>query len=114
MHIFFYFLFEKVEHLLNVVSAVYYAVECSNNKNGVEKFFKVQLSQLFLLTPYAHWKAFIGKVIGIIATFIWNFMDLFVIIMSVGLSTRFKQINNDLIGFKGEVNTQALIQTSVD
>lgn len=50
------------------------------------------------------WIAIVGKVTNVIATFCWNFMDLFVMIISIGLSSRFKQINKDLQRIKGQVN----------
>lgn len=41
--------------------------------------------------------------INITATFVWSFCDLFVIIISVGLATRFKQINDSMLMNKGKV-----------
>lgn len=41
------------------------------------------------------------KFLNIIATFAWSYTDLFVIIISIGLASKFKQINEDLIAVKG-------------
>lgn len=65
---------------------------------------EVQLSQLFEETSYSPWKAFFGKILNVVATFSWNYMDLFVILISIGISTRFKQFNMNLERIKGEVN----------
>lgn len=36
------------------------------------------------------------KYLNLVATFIWSFTDLFVIIISLGISIRFKQLNEKL------------------
>lgn len=77
---------------------------CKVDEDRTKTFFITQLGQLFDAAKYATWKAFLGKYLNIIATFIWNYMDLFVMIVSLGISTRFKQINDDLERIKGKVN----------
>lgn len=42
------------------------------------------------------------KFLNVIATFVWSFTDLFVIIVSIGLSSKFHQINDDLVKVKGK------------
>lgn len=94
-----------MEHILNLVSIAHYTSNCFNNTDPTEQFFKSQLSQLFTYTSYSPWKAFIGKIVNIVATFAWSYMDLFVMVISLGLSTRFKQLNDELEQVKGEVNS---------
>lgn len=96
----------SVEHILNIISIVYYAKKCLDPEDPLKEFFKSQLSQLFTFLPYSPWTAFFGKLVNVIATFCWNYMDLFVMMISIGLSSRFKQINMDLERIKGEVNHQ--------
>lgn len=104
--LFFYLFISVVEHILNIISIVYYSTNCLNQKEPVKEFFKVQLSQLFTFVAYSGWVAFFGKIVNIIATFSWSYSDLFVMMISVGISTRFKQINEDLQRIRGEVLIQ--------
>lgn len=99
-------LFLSVEHLLSTASILHYSVHCLNETHPVQSLFQAQLSQLFAVTSYSPWKAAIGKVLNVLATFIWTYMDLFVILISLGLSSRFKQLNVDLERIKGEVDTR--------
>lgn len=62
-----------------------------------------ELESLFVYTTYAPWKAFIGRIVNTITAFMWTYMDVFVMAASVGLSSRFKQINENLMKHKGEV-----------
>lgn len=91
---------------MNIVSIVYYAKKCLNQKEPIAELFRAQLSQLFTFVPYSPWIAFVGKLVNVIATFSWSYMDLFVMMISLGLSSRFKQINEDLQRIKGEVMSE--------
>lgn len=92
-----------VEHLLNAFSIMYFARVCLDRDDLFEELFRVQLSHLFIIFPYSVWIAIVGKVVNVIGTFCWNYMDLFIMMISAGLSTRFKQINEDLQRIKGKV-----------
>lgn len=96
------------EHVLNAFSIVYFAKVCLDRDDLYEELFRVQLSHLFIVFPYSVWIAIVGKVVNVIATFCWNYMDLFVMMISAGLSTRFKQINEDLQRIKGKVKTMQI------
>lgn len=73
-----------------------------NSNDFVRDFFYAQLSQLFKITDYALWKAIIGKYLNIICTFMWTYMDIFVMVTSVGLSDRFAILNEDLKRMRGQ------------
>lgn len=92
-----------IEHILNIISIVHFAKSCLHKEDPMIEFFKVQLSQMFTVLPYSSWAALIGKMINVVATFAWNYMDLFVMTISVGIASRFKQLNEDLQSVKGEV-----------
>ncbi|XP_055326852.1 gustatory receptor for sugar taste 64f-like [Sitodiplosis mosellana] len=91
-----------VEHSLTIFSTVHYSKYCLRQEDPFKELLKTQLSQLFAFLPYSHLAAFLGKFTTLIATFTWNYMDLFVMMISVGLSSRFKQINEELERVKGE------------
>lgn len=82
---------------------MYFAKVCLNSDDLFKELFQVQLGHLFMILPYSPWIAVVAKVVNIIATFCWNYMDLFVMMIGVGLSTRFRQINEDLQRTKGKV-----------
>lgn len=88
-----------------MISIVYFSKKCLHQERPFEELLRVQLSQLITFIPYSGWVGFIGKFINVVATFAWNFMDLFVMILSIGLSSRFKQINEEMQRVKGEVGS---------
>ena len=92
-----------VEHLLNIISLVYNTSKCNTQKEPIEIFFLAHLQHIFYFTRYSLSKAFLAKYINCIATFVWTYMDLFVIIVSAGLTYRFNQINDSLMQIKGKV-----------
>lgn len=93
-----------VEHILNIISIVQYSINCLHQQNPAEEFFKVQLSQLFAVIPFSLMAAIVGKTTNVLATFQWSYNDAFLMIMSVGIASRFKQLNQDLQNVKGEVS----------
>lgn len=68
-----------------------------------EDYFRMELNQLFVYFEYSPYLAFFGKTLNILSTFMWTFMDLFVMVISIGLSTQFKKINRHLMKHKGQV-----------
>lgn len=91
------------EHILNAISIAYFAKVCLHKDDLLREIFQVQISHFLMVFPYSWWSAIIGKFVNVVATFCWNYMDLFIMMISVGLSTRFKQINEDLQRNKGKV-----------
>lgn len=91
------------EHLLTAISTIYYVKACDPDSDPVAGFFEEQLIQLFSITKFALWKGLLGKMINVMAAFVWNYMNIFVVIISIGISSKFKQLNEELIRIKGEV-----------
>lgn len=54
-----------------------------------------------VIAPFVIW----GEYINVSLTFSWNFVDLFIMLMSLSISTKFKMINERLKYFKGRVVT---------
>lgn len=77
---------------------------CPNVTDKWKAVFMQQFASLFLFTRYALWKALIARYILSIGTFSWNYMDCFVILISVGLSQHFKMLNKELRLMKGKVS----------
>lgn len=83
---------------------------CNQNADDpIRDYFLAEQSQVFAITDFSPAKAFFGKCVNVMATFVWTYMDLFVMLISVGLSTCFQQINNNLFTQKGNVRTETYI-----
>lgn len=90
------------EHLLNIISIVFHSMRCNPHQTDpIKDYFMAEQSQFFRFFEYRQELAFVGKLINGSATFLWTYMDLFVILMSQGLSERFRQINESLRRHKG-------------
>lgn len=84
------------EHLLSTISALHFANYCPARKDPIESYFYSTSSQLFYVFDYHPIIAWIGKVENVLLTFAWNFVDVFLMIIGVGLSSKFKQVNDHL------------------
>lgn len=60
-------------------------------------------TQLFEFVEYSPVLAFCCKMLTVNTTFLWTFMDLILILLSLGLSTQFRKINESLMRHKGKV-----------
>lgn len=79
------------------------ANKCKLTDDPIENWFVEHFPHIFHFTAYSPIKAVFAKLMNTIATFTWTYMDLFVMIISMGLVSRFKQINNSLMKHKGKV-----------
>lgn len=91
-----------IEYILEITNSIY-VVECVSDKSDkLRLYFIYDLKELFSLTEYSIYSAIFAKFLDVISTFIWHFTDLFVMLVSVGLSTNFKQLNGFLFKLKGK------------
>lgn len=86
-----------------MVSIMVHAIKAQPPRNALQELFEIQIPFIFTLTELTWWKAILCKWFNIVVTFAWSFMDLFVMIVSVGLAAQFKQLNTDLKRAKGQV-----------
>lgn len=88
-------------------------------KDPIQAYFVSSFPQVFLIFQYSGGLGMATKFLNVVATFTWSytgklknilypenflnfkFSDLFVIIVSIGLASKFKQINEDLMAIKG-------------
>ncbi|XP_022221834.2 gustatory receptor for sugar taste 64f [Drosophila obscura] len=89
------------EHLLSMISAINYASYCNSTADPIKNYFLRTNDEIFYVTSYSTTLAMWGKFQNVYSTFIWNYMDVFVMIVSIGLAAKFRQLNNDLKNFKG-------------
>ncbi|XP_053691092.1 uncharacterized protein LOC128739622 [Sabethes cyaneus] len=88
-----------VEHMLSVgnnVSNIYReAANCNWTITEPFKYFCFKtFSSAFSSIPYNLPVVIYNEYIVLSMTFVWNFVDLFVVLVSIGLSVRFRQLNH--------------------
>lgn len=92
------------EHTMSIAAGVFRGVICTSQTN-LEGYFRQAWPQLYFVVSYdGGWKAFFLELINYYCNFLWTFMDIFIIAISICLSTRFRQLNDHLDKFKGMVN----------
>ncbi|RLZ02213.1 Gustatory receptor 1 [Cephus cinctus] len=93
------------EHVLSVLAGYKNALECAKlrgDTNIVSTYFQSQFPQVFGATSYAHWKSILVQIVNSLSTFSWNFMDLFLVLMSFALADQFRQLNKRLYEVRGK------------
>ncbi|XP_060517071.1 gustatory receptor for sugar taste 64f-like [Cylas formicarius] len=89
--------FGIIEHTLYILSAVQTASKCDNfKKHPVEIYFGCSFPHYFTLLSYNHWAAAVVEFSNFLATFTWNFTDLFIILISISLREKFNQISDKI------------------
>ncbi|XP_014232823.1 gustatory receptor for sugar taste 64f-like [Trichogramma pretiosum] len=94
-----------VEHSLSLLSGYVSALECASlrgHANTAATYFSLQFPQIFTESNFALWKGALVQFINVLSTFSWNFMDLFLILLSVALTDQFKQLNRRLHSIRGK------------
>lgn len=91
------------ENLLSNISSIQKSNNCMKTADPIENVLLEQFPHIFYFTSFSPIKAILGKFVNVLATFTWTYMDLFIMVISVGLVTRFQQINNSLMEHKGQV-----------
>lgn len=101
----------SVEHSLSISYAIYYAHACLN-RESVESFFRQSWPQFFHhFTEYSLLKSITLQSVNVYCTVFWNFTDLFIIVISMALATRLRQINQSLCAAEGKVIPAAFWET---
>lgn len=96
------------EHVLFLVTSgynQYKKVERCNVtvENPLSFFLRNQFHFFFVQVKFNLALGLFVEIVNISMTFAWNYMELFVMIVSIGLYTRFQQINNRLEGMRRRV-----------
>lgn len=91
------FVFVLVEHLIADSSVLHYIRTCHEDQDPMTELAKHNVPHLidfFGKIPVS--VAILVNFINVISTFVWNYMDIFIMIVSIGLSSHFKLLNNEL------------------
>ncbi|XP_048481653.1 gustatory receptor for sugar taste 64e [Plutella xylostella] len=92
-----------LEHLLSILSDVYWANACSPSPvDTQEEFYRLLYPWIFRSLPYNPLLAVMCQIFHIQATFTWNFSDLFVICISYYLIRRLQLVNKKLHAICGK------------
>lgn len=92
-----------IEHILSIVSSVAIVLDCPKIKNIMEAYYVHNFPQVFSFVKYSHMIGGYVKFIHITSTFVWSYADLFIMMISCGLSAKLKQINARMLEDKGKV-----------
>jgi gustatory receptor len=95
-----------VEHALSKSSQIAVAAACTDNLTDMFHHYFTKTgtyNQIFAVMDYSFTTATLALISNFIATFTWNFTDLFIILVSLALSERFHLFNQYLISFQGKV-----------
>uniref|UniRef100_A0A1I8QER6 Gustatory receptor n=1 Tax=Stomoxys calcitrans TaxID=35570 RepID=A0A1I8QER6_STOCA len=90
------------EHLLSTISAIHFANYCPATKDPIESYFLNVVSQIFFIFDYSPWLAWLGKIQNVLMTFGWTYMDVFVLIIGIGLSSMLKRVGHHLESYVGQ------------
>ncbi|XP_031638769.1 gustatory receptor for sugar taste 64f-like [Contarinia nasturtii] len=86
-----------IEHLLSITSAMHHVITCQMGKNPFVELIKQNVPFLFNSdSEISFWEATSVSFISLISTFLWNFLDVFIVVISIGLTMHFKLFNHDL------------------
>lgn len=96
-----------LEHGLSIAAGADKAYRCAKSHNSyLELYFRDSMPHLFIFIPYHPLLGSFGYIINFYCTFVWNFMDLFIISVSVALTTRFKQVNAKIEQARGRIMSE--------
>lgn len=93
-----------IEHSLSIKRYFYYAENCPKVKDTTKAIFVQHFTELFYFTKYTLPKAIWARFMITICVFTWSYMDCFVSIVSVGISSGFYKINSQMRVVKGMVS----------
>ncbi|KAK1137715.1 hypothetical protein K0M31_002210 [Melipona bicolor] len=96
---------QTVEHSLSIAQGYIKAKECAafqGDPNIFGVYFQMQFPQIFSRISYSLWKGILVDLINILSTFSWNFVDLFLILISIALTAQFRQLNSRLNSIRGK------------
>lgn len=92
-----------IEHILSIVSSIAIVKDCPNITNIMKAYFVKSFPHVFSFVRYTPALSVYVKFIHVTSTFVWSFADLFIMMISCGLSEKFRLINERMLEDKGKV-----------
>lgn len=91
------------EHILDLMTSLEYVRVCKPNEDRMTAFLQRNLVWIFEVTSFSLWKAILAKFINIFATCASNYLSFFIVMVSIGISSLFKRLNQEMNSVNGEV-----------
>ncbi|XP_051167189.1 gustatory receptor for sugar taste 64f-like isoform X6 [Leptopilina boulardi] len=94
-----------LEHTLSILSGYVSAVECTALKNDTDimiAYFTYHYPQILKSSTFTIWQGILVQFVNILSTFSWNFIDLFLILISIAATDQFRQLNSRLYAIRGK------------
>lgn len=88
-----------------ITVGLYTALNCPAITDILRAHFSTSFPEISHFFGYSTVLVITARFFNIIATFVWNFMDMLIIILSIGISNRFKQLNKILQQSSGKLLT---------
>lgn len=92
-----------IEHLLSLANNVNTARFCKYTKDPMEAYFKQAFPAFYHFFGVNYINGMALQLLTFFCTFTWNFMDNFIIIISLGIRTQFRHFNAYFNQCKGMV-----------
>nr|XP_022908857.1 gustatory receptor for sugar taste 64f-like [Onthophagus taurus] len=85
--------------LFGAVCKLFYASSNipSNGLEAVNEFLRTINQHIFYYIPYGFLLGLFFELISVFSTFTWNYMDLFIMVISISLSERFQQVSTRIL-----------------
>ncbi|XP_026323936.1 gustatory receptor for sugar taste 64f-like [Hyposmocoma kahamanoa] len=100
-----------LEHFLSDVSSIAIAIDCQPETNVYDAFIYQSFPWVWTFVPYSPVMGFLVIFINITCTFNWNFADVFVICVSLYLTSRLQQINYRINAVRGKQTPSSFWRT---
>ncbi|XP_075978577.1 gustatory receptor for sugar taste 64f-like [Anticarsia gemmatalis] len=89
-----------VEHLFSELHGIALAIDCEPENPIYESHVRRSFPWVFMFVPYNMFYGIMTQIVNMTCTFNWNFPDLFVICMSIYLTSRLEQVNHRVVAAK--------------
>ncbi|XP_033228444.1 gustatory receptor for sugar taste 64f-like isoform X5 [Belonocnema kinseyi] len=96
---------KTMEHTLSILSGYVSAVECTSLSNDTDimvAYFTYHYPQILRASSFSIWQGILVQFVNILSTFCWNFIDLFLILISIACTDQFRQLNSRLYSIRGK------------
>lgn len=78
---------------------------CNLSRNGIELIYRSWRVHIYHIIDFQFWQIPILELINLSLTFTWTYLDIFIMMMSIGLSGLFDLLNQRIVLSKGKVRT---------
>lgn len=98
--------FSKIsaEHTFGVISHLHFVTFCEPEKDPLAESIKINVPYLYNKSDHISvLEAFFAYFINTVVTCIWNYLDVFIMMIGMALTTQFKLFNDELKRVKGVV-----------